>query len=745
MEKDFLPHHVSLKLFISLFLMLFLSFPLLSQVIDSEEQKESPVLKIQEPLTLDGYLDEPAWRSAPEANSLLYVDPNRSNPSQVETSIKILYDASHLYIGFRCFDSNPGYIRGEMTIKDADLRTDDSVYVLIESYDDNQNYYLFGTNIRGSHLDARISKDGTVIDPSWDGAWESAATLTDRGWDIEIAMNLNDFGYEEEGDKRLGMSLSRVVPRLDTLLWSSPLDPIFNLDEPQLIKIVDLIARRKTFHFSAYILPGYKSEEKTGLKSAGLDATYSPHKNFSGSLTLNPDFATVEPIDERVNLTLFELYLSDKRPFFFKDTHPFDEDFNLFYSRRIRDIDGGLKFQGKTGVLEFSGFSSQTKKGTEAQSSNFSFLTMSVQPLNSFSFSVAASNKMVESQNHGAAAVSAEWNPTRKLLLAGQFSQSYGDFSEDSTASFLRLHYDLPAFSLHLDLKRIEKHFWENANQVGYIVDDDRQEIEASLRKSFPLNITGINSIEYDSYYDVYWSTEGTLRSWQIDQALSLYFHDFWKLSVLHTRDYKLNFLYPDEIVAPGEGIDFEDWKAYQFSLGTLSYFDPDYVFHLLNPVVGRKYLLYVGSREYHNYLTRVTSRFSKGKGNIFSLSLGMGQFFTQKYEYYEAFKDFLISKNFYMGIKASWVKYRYDILPAYKSTRIYILQGTYDIDRGKTLRIFFQHNSALKKFNMYASYQWRIFQSGGWLHLVFQRGLADFGEQGSSGQTIYTKFSYSF
>jgi len=727
----------------------FLIFPLLAitsvLTVFSEEKKESPVLKTLQPIILDGKLEEHVWKSSPEANSLLYLQSDRTDSSQVETSIKILYDASNLYIGFNCFDSDPSLIRGEMTIKDGDLRTDDSVYILLESMHDQKYYYLFGTNIRGALLDARVSKDGSVIDPKWDGTWTSEATLTEKGWNAEIAIDLRELQYKEEVDKSLGISISRVVPRLDSLLWSGPLDPIFNLDEPHLVKNIELIARRQAFRFNAHVLPGFRTDEGTGLKGAGINASYSPHTNVSGSVTVNPDFATMEPVDEQFNLTMFELYLQDKRPFFFKDTQPFDPDFNLFYSIRIPDIYGGLRFQGKTVGLEFSGITTQTKKQSETPTSNYSYLKMKTQPFKSFSLALTASNKFLENQTTGAAAVSADWGLTRQIKLAGQFFLSYGDFSEDNTASLVKIHFDLPSFYLHLGLRKIDKHFWENTNQVGYILDDDRQEIEVALNKLFKFNHIGMENIEYDSYYDIYWSTEGTLRSWQIDQSITLHFQNFWKLTLLHTRDYKFNTLFPEGIVEPHEGIDTEVWDAYRSSLGPLPFFDPDYVFNLLNPTVGRKYKLYVGSREYHNVLTRITSGFYKGKGNTFSLSVGMGNFFGQDYEYYDAYKDFILSNKFHIGIKASWIKYRYDVPPSFISSRIYILEGTYDIDRNKTFRVFFQHNSAAQKFNLYLNYQWKIIPSGGTLNLVYLRGLAGFGEMGLDDQAIYTKFIYSF
>jgi len=734
-----------IKLGISIFLGLFFSLPIFCQISDSQEEEEIPALKITEPILLDGKLEENVWKNAPEANSLLYVQPDRANASEVKTSVKILYDASHIYIGFSCFDSNPNFLRGEMTIKDADLRTDDSVYVLIETVSDKKYYYFFGTNLMGALLDAKISKTGTEIDTGWDGSWNSAAALEDNRWCVEISVNLADLGYKEDTDINLGISLSRVVPRLDTVLWSGPLDPIFNLDEPHLIKSLLLLAKWKAFSFNPYILPGFTSGEKTGLKEAGFDFSYSPNKNLLGSVTVNPDFATAEPIDEKVNLTMFELKLTDKRPFFFKNIKSFDENFSLFYPLRIGDLYGGLKFQGKTGTLELSGISTQTKKDEEVQSANFSYLQITAGLIKSFRISLTASNKILEKQSNGAAAVSMEWKPTQTTTLAGQFSLSYGDFSKDRSASFLRLHFDLSSFYFHLDLKRIEKNYWENANQVGYIVDDDRQEIEASLGKSFPLTPLGISSVDYDSHYDIYWSTEGLLKSWQIDQTLSLHFHTFWKFSVLQSWDYKFNFLFPEGIVEHGDRIQLQEWDAYYLSLGTLPYFDPNYVFNLLNPTTGGIYKIYTGEREYKNRFTKLSSSYYKAKGDSFSLSIGWGKFFSHGFTYYEAFKDFIVSNNFYMVIRANWIKYRFDVPPAYMSTRIYILEGTYNIDSRRNLRIYFQHNTTLHKFNLYVNYNWKITRSGGVLDLVYQRGLAGIGEEGSNDQAIYTKFSYSF
>lgn len=733
------------KLGASLLLLLFLCLSLLCQVSDYEGEEESPVLKITEPILLDGKLDENVWEKAPDANNLLYFHSDRSNASEVTTSIKILYDASHIYIGFSCFDSNPPLIRGEMTVRDADMRTDDSVYVLLETVSDKSHYYFFGTNVMGTFLDAKISKDGTDIDTGWDGSWNTAASLEENRWCAEISVDLTELGYEEGADINIGISLSRVVPRLDSLLWSGPLDPIFNLDESQLIKSLFLLAKWKALNFNSYVLPGYTTGEKTGFKGAGLDASYSLHKNFSSSVTINPDFATVEPVDEKINLTMFELRLTDKRPFFFNNIKSFDENYSLFYPLRIGDIYGGLKFQGKTQTLEFSGISTQTKKEEEIQSANFSYLNLESNLAKSFSVSLTASNKVMDKQSIGAAAVSLEWKPTQTTTFAGQFSLSYGDFSEDRSASFVRFYFDLPSFYFHLDLKRIEKNFWENANQIGYIVDDDRQEIEASLGKSFPFSVSGISTLDYDSYYDAYWSTEGTLRSWQIDQKLSLNFHSFWKLSVLQSWDYKLNFLFPEGIAEHGDKIYNKDWEDYYLSVGTLPYFDPDYIFNLLNPTTGNFYKIYTGDREYHGHLTQLSSGYYKGRGNTFSLSIGWGEFFAHTFNCYEAFKDIIISNKFFMVIRANFIKYKFEMPPAYTSTRIYILEGIYDIDSNRNFRIYFLHNSALKKFNLYVNYQWKVIRSGGVLNFVFQRGLAGIGEVGNNDQAVYTKFTYSF
>jgi len=178
-------------------------------VFAQEETKEILVLRIDESIEVDGFLNEPVWNNAPDASRLMQFKPGGGKPPAGETVIKILYDDNFIYFGFFCYDSQPDRIEARVREKDEDLRDDDSVYVLIDAVFDRDNFYYFGTNLIGTQLDGKIAFDGRTADIAWDGTWKSASQKTDFGWSAEIAIDFSSLNYEPERDKTLGLSLSR--------------------------------------------------------------------------------------------------------------------------------------------------------------------------------------------------------------------------------------------------------------------------------------------------------------------------------------------------------------------------------------------------------------------------------------------------------------------------------------------------------------------------------------------------------
>ena len=232
---------------------------------------------------------------------------------------------------------------GRMTKRDADIRSDDSVYVLLDTFHDRRTCYYVCTNLLGTQWDGRITENGRTFDDTWDGIWKSAAQRTDFGWTAEFAVALSSIKYEPGENKTWGLSLGRGIPRkLEFSFWIGPLESAYMVSLFGELKGLNLKKAEKNFQ----IIPHIITKAQEGLKTtveAGVDARYAFSQAVSGNLTISPDFAMIEADQEVINLTRFETYLPEKRNFFLEGSEIYRQRIRLFYSRRISDIYGGGK------------------------------------------------------------------------------------------------------------------------------------------------------------------------------------------------------------------------------------------------------------------------------------------------------------------------------------------------------------------------------------------------------------------
>jgi hypothetical protein len=371
------------------------------------KSKEIYAKKTDSPIQIDGLLDEPAWSEAPEAGDFIQLQPEKGMPASEKTIVKILFDDNNVYFGFWCYDSEPQKIAASMTKRDDDIRSDDSVYVLIDTFHDRRSCYYVSTNLLGTQWDGRITENGRTFDSTWDGLWKVAGRRTDFGWTAEFAVELSGIKYEPGINKTWGLSLGRGIPRkLEYSFWTGPLESPYKVSLFGELKGLDLKKAAKKAQVIPYAIS--KAEEgKSTMVEGGLDARYAFSQQVSGNLTVNPDFATVEADQEEINLTRFELFLPEKRNFFLEGSEIYDQRIQLFYSRRIADIYGGAKVYGKSGGYEFQGLTAQTKKDDVSgeESANFTVLRLKKDVMKSSNIGFLSANKLVNGKNSGTAGI----------------------------------------------------------------------------------------------------------------------------------------------------------------------------------------------------------------------------------------------------------------------------------------------------------------------------------------------------
>ncbi len=307
-------------------------------------------------LTIDGTFNEEAWRNANWQNDFIQYEPSEGKQPGQKTEFAILLDENNVYVGFKCWDTSPDSIVQRLTRRD-DV-DGDLVAVQFDSYFDKRTAFSFFLNAAGTKQDFVVSNDGGNEDNTWDPIWLGKTTRDSLGWYAELKIPLTQLRFEGNGEQTWGLQLGRMLFRKQEVSiwqpsskkisgWVSQFGELKGLKNIKSRKIADLtpyaVARTDRFEKEASN-PFKKTGKKTQL-DVGLDGKVGLTNNLTLDFTINPDFGQVEADPSQVNLTSFETFFREKRPFFiegknilsfplmFGDGNLASE--NLFYSRRI--------------------------------------------------------------------------------------------------------------------------------------------------------------------------------------------------------------------------------------------------------------------------------------------------------------------------------------------------------------------------------------------------------------------------
>jgi len=663
----------------------------LALAAQSQPRREARALKAVNPITVDGRLDEPDWAAAPELSDFIQYQPQAGASASVRTVAKILLGSDRIHFGFLCFDPEPDKMIARLTKRDSDLTVDDSVGVVLDTFADRRNGYLFLTNLLGTQLDGRTVDDGLTQDMTWDGNWTSAAAKTDFGWSAEIAIDLGSLKFVPGKDMTWGLSVGRCFPRnLEYSFWPGFLEYPYKVSQYGSLIGLDLEASRKRHEVIPHLISKLEQGKAAELE-AGLDARYAFSQAVSSNLTLNPDFATVEADQEQINLTRFELNLMEKRNFFLEGSEIYAQRIKLFYSRRIGDIDGGVKLYGKSGGFEFSGLSAWTKRdeATGADPAHYTVFRLKKDVLSSSSFGFLAANRLVGGENRGTAGVDASLNFTDKLKFTGQFALSYGERNTDNLAFFLRPAYETSTFHFHVRYSQLGTNFGDNANAVGFVSDDNRRELDSALEKTFFLAAGRLERIAYESNYNVYWGMNGVLRSWQVDQGLSLDLRNKLSFEVQHSEEYKLY------------------------------------------------------EKEFRNRQTELALGYNTREWQSAEVAWSFGRNYDLEFHLIEGRLNYKLSQDF--SLEYGLTRLRFDPDPGNESTWIHVVRATNYFAKDLFLKVFYQIHTAIDKRNVQVLFVYRFQPPFGLIQLAYQKGTARFGERGSQGHTVFVKVALVF
>jgi len=340
---------------------------------------------------IDGRLDDPAWQTAPVFGDFVQKDPNQGEPATQPTEFRVVYTDDAIFIGVRAFDPDPEEIRAQLTRRDQDSPSD-WIIVAIDSYHDRRTGFAFFVNPEGVKRDVYLFNDGES-DESWDAVWDVATTTDDQGWVAEFRIPFSQLRFPAASQHTWGFNVVRVVnrtaeedhwrlmPKGESSIVSrfGDLVGLQNISPPRRVEVMPYAAASSAFTPEEAGNPFATGSDYAGR--VGADLNIGVTSNLTLSATINPDFGQVEADPAVVNLSAFETFYPEKRPFFNEGVDIFSfpillgdgdgANEQLFYSRRIgrapqgsADPRGGYAESiGQTTILGAAKLSGKTPSG----------------------------------------------------------------------------------------------------------------------------------------------------------------------------------------------------------------------------------------------------------------------------------------------------------------------------------------------------------------------------------------------
>lgn len=538
-------------------------------------------IKLQEPLRLDGVLDEEIYAREKPFGGLIQVTPDYGQPQTERSDVWILYDDRNVYLACRCWDSAPPeeWIANELRRDTNGLRNNDHIAVMFDTFYDRRSGVGFYTNPLGARADYSVVDEGSP-NTDWNPVWTSKTGRFDGGWTVEMAIPLKSIRYRAGTNQVWGIQLRRSIRRRNEWGYLTPVPQ--SMSGPQALNRVsaggtlvglDLPPSGLNLELKPYVVsrletdrlrtPALSNEFGTDV---GGDMKYSITPNLTADLTLNTDFAQVEIDEQQVNLTRFSLFFPEKRDFFLEGRGVFEFGrgqiaFNtnastsdtpyLFYSRRIGlnagrvvPIDAGGRLTGKMGPWAIGVMNIQTGDEPVSQTdpTNFTVVRLKRDVLRRSAIGLMATNRSVSTRGPGsnqAYGVDGSFGLSQNVIMGGYWARTDTDGLVGSDASYEgRFNYDADRYGVRAEFLSVGANF---NPEVGFTRRTDINRSLAELRFSpRPQGIPSVRQFTWSGTGQYIETGAGAVEGRVLQGRFATEFENSDELSFTASRTYEV-------------------------------------------------------------------------------------------------------------------------------------------------------------------------------------------------------------
>jgi hypothetical protein len=503
---------------------------------------------------LDGLVvGDEIWRDVPAGEDFRQTTPDEGHPASERTEVRIGFTADTLYIAVVCYDRTPGAIIASEARRDAPLDDSDSIRLILDTYRDRQNGFVFGTNPNGLEYDGQVVNEGqggSIVlggaqggsgggfNLNWDASWTVRTAVTDLGWSAEFAIPFRTLRYPSSDVQDWGLNVQRNIRRRNEIAYWAPLPrqfTLFRLSQAGTIAGLEIPAQRN-LKLTPYALgrtthAGRTSGDTSANGDVGGDVKYSVTPSLTLDATVNTDFAQVEVDEFQINLDRFNLFYPEKRPFFLENAGLFavgsPAEVELFFSRRI-----GIGNDGDVIPIVAGGRLSGQVRGV-----NVGLLNMQTQSFGeeaATNFTVARVRKDLPNRSN-VGAIFVNRDGTGSLSRPGDYNRSFGidgraglgkyafvsgfaartgsaDAGSDDGAFEVRAERDSPSWLLTTAFTSVGRDF---NPEVGFLSRNGgfRRGEALIFHRYRPTDLAGLLEIRPHASYRGYWNPDGTLQS----------------------------------------------------------------------------------------------------------------------------------------------------------------------------------------------------------------------------------------
>ncbi len=413
--------------------------------------------------SIDGHLDEAIWQGECGISDFYQKEPLEGQPATEPTGVCIAYDEAYLYLGVELRDSEPERIRASQLQRDSTLEGDDTFTVILDTFHDHRNAFVFRINPLGTRFDALIRNESDRLSAEWDEQWTEAAVITENGWTAEISIPFKILRFSAATEQTWGVNFERVIKRKNEFVYWSGWNRNFlfhHVSQAGHLEGLSEITQEERLRIRPYVVAGLKRLAAGGpggtqrVFDAGIDdLKFALTSNLTADLAFNPDFGQVEVDAQQVNLTRFSLFFQEKRQFFIEGAdslkmrvsflHFGPPPLELFYSRRIGlsetgqpiSIVGGGKLTGKVGGFDLGILNVQTDDYQQQPGENFMVARVRKEILGRSYIGTIFTNRQGDGEANRLAGVDANFVLKDHLTLGGLVARSFSPgISDKQTA-----------------------------------------------------------------------------------------------------------------------------------------------------------------------------------------------------------------------------------------------------------------------------------------------------------------------